>query len=120
MIGILSACTTTNEVVFVTKSSLSIAEIETTPAEINVGYSRVEGYLAPTYENGALPPVVSSIRSDGTLFSPKIQQLYATGAAANLLASSSSTYDYRNDQTEELIGEKKACSLVQAPTLVSK
>tara|TARA_Y100000052_G_scaffold5636_1_gene5251 strand:- start:11578 stop:12564 length:987 start_codon:yes stop_codon:yes gene_type:complete len=107
VIGILSACTTTNEVVFVTKSSLSIAEIETTPAEVSVGYSRVEGYLAPAYENGALPPVVSSIRSDGTLFSPKIQQLYATGAAANLLASSSSTYDYTNDRAEALIGEKK-------------
>ncbi len=106
-LAILSACSTTNEVVFVTKSSLSIAEIETTPAEVNVGYSRIEGYLAPAYENGALPPVVSSMRTDGSLFSPKVQQLYATGEAANLLASGTSSYDYSKDENEKLKGEKE-------------
>jgi hypothetical protein len=102
----LFSCASNDEVVFITKSSLSIAEIETTPTEISVGYSRLEGYLAPAYENGALPPVVSSIRTDGGLFSPEIQQLYATGEAANLVASQASSYDYTTDSTEELKGEK--------------
>ena len=101
------ACTSTEEVVFITKTSLSIAEIETTPAEANVGYSRVEGYLAPAYENGSLPPVISSIRTDGGLFSPEVQQLYATGVAANLVASRATSYDYTADSSEELKGEKE-------------
>lgn len=105
------ACTTTDEVVFVTKSSLSIAEIETTPPEISLGYSRVEGYLAPAYENGALPPVLSSIRSDGSLFAPEIQQLYATGEAANLVASGAASYDYSDDDSERLTGDKSGISV---------
>jgi hypothetical protein len=61
----LAACTTTEQVVFVTESSLSIANIEAMPAEITVGFDRVEGYFAPAYSNSALPPVVSSIKTDG-------------------------------------------------------
>jgi hypothetical protein len=61
----LAACTTTEQVVFVTESSLSIANIEAMPAEITVGFDRVEGYFTPAYSNSALPPVVSSIKTDG-------------------------------------------------------
>lgn len=101
-----AACTTTDKVVFVTKSSLSIADVETTPAEITVGYDRVEGYFAPVYSNGALPPVVSSIKTDGGLFAPKVQQLYATGEAANLVVDEASTYSENTDDEKELTGSK--------------
>jgi len=104
LITCTSACTTTDKVVFVTKSSLSIVDVESTSAQITVGYDRVEGYFAPAYSNGALPPVVSSIKTDGGLFAPKIQQLYATGQAANLVVSDKK---YVSDENDELKGDKK-------------
>lgn len=103
----ISACTTTDEVVFVTKSSLTIAEVDSTPAEVSVGYNRVEGYMAPTYKNGAIPPVIASIRTDGGLLSPEIKQLYATGDAANILASGVTEYDQNADNGATLAGERE-------------
>ena len=55
------------------------------PPNISIAYDRVEGYFGPRYDNGAAPPVFASIRSDGAVFNPKIQQLYATGHAAEIL-----------------------------------
>ena len=106
ILSFLAACTTTDKVVFVTKSSLSIADVETTPTEITVGYDRVEGYFAPVYSNGALPPVVSSIKTDGGLFAPKVQQLYATGEAANLVVDDTSSYSESDDNGAQLTGSK--------------
>ncbi|HDM8138071.1 TPA: hypothetical protein P0E12_002306 [Vibrio harveyi] len=101
---IVAACTSTDEVVFVTKSSLSIVDIDSTPAEITLGYDRVEGYFAPGYSNGALPPVISSIRTDGGLLAPEIQQLYATGEAANIVTDSTNK---RSVIEKTLEGDKK-------------
>lgn len=106
LLGELIGCANNSEVVFVTKSSLSVADIESTPIEITLGYDRVEGYFAPAYANGALPPVVSSIRTDGSLLAPKIQQLYATGEAANLVVDGLLTYDFDSDE-KELTGDKE-------------
>jgi hypothetical protein len=108
LVSCIAACSTTDEVVFVTKSSLSIVDVETTPADVTVGYSRIEGYFAPAYSNGALPPVVSSIKTDGGLFAPRIQQLYATGEAANLVVDDDRTYDETKDDEAKLEGDKKS------------
>jgi hypothetical protein len=113
----LGACTTTDEVVFVTKSSLSIVDIDSTPAEVSVGYQRVEGYFAPAYENGAIPPVVASIQTDGSLFSPRIRQIYATGDAANILASNTRDYNLINDTTAVLEGDKRGMFFGTSTTL---
>ncbi len=102
---LLTACTSPKEVVFVTKSSLSVVDIESTPASITFGYDRIEGYYAPSYENGAVPPVLSSIRTDGGLFAPKIKQLYATGEAANIVLAKDTPYDYHNE-SDLLTGNK--------------
>jgi hypothetical protein len=72
-------------VLFVTKTSLSILEADTKPAGISIAYDRVEGYLGPTSEGGEPPPVLGYFGSDGEIFKPKVQQVYATGNAARLL-----------------------------------
>ncbi|MEI9885546.1 MAG: hypothetical protein WDN08_03450 [Rhizomicrobium sp.] len=77
----LAGCVKPDSVLFVTDTSLGI-NVETKPATVSVAFDRIEGYIAPRYDNGALPPVVASIQTGGTVFNPRIRQVYATGAAA--------------------------------------
>jgi hypothetical protein len=82
----LTGCATTTDVLFVTKASIGI-DFDAKPASASIGYDRTEGYIAPRYDNGEIPPVVASIRSDGGIFNPKIRQVYATGDAAVIAVS---------------------------------
>ena len=83
--SLLGACTT-RRAVFVTKTSLSVLDADTTPASVSIAYDRVEGFVGPGYENGSAAPVTAIIESDGELFNPKIKQLYATGNASKIIA----------------------------------
>lgn len=76
-----AACANPDSVLFVTKSSLGI-DIDAKLATATVAYDRDEGYVGPRYDNGAVPPVVASIQTDGTLINPQIRQIFATGSAA--------------------------------------
>src|SRR5882672_7171723 len=80
-IGMLAGCATPDSVLFVTDSSIGF-NVDNKPPTVSIAYDRIEGYIGPRYENGALPPVVASIETGGTVFNPKIRQVYATGAAA--------------------------------------
>lgn len=77
----LAGCAHPDAVLFVTNTSLGI-NVESKPPTVSVAYDRTEGYIAPRYDNGALPPVVASIQTGGNIFNPKIRQVYATGQAA--------------------------------------
>lgn len=83
--GMLSGCIGTDSAVFVTKSSIGI-DVETKPPQVSLAYDRTEGFFGPRYEDGSIPPVIASIRTDGGIFDPRVKQVYATGAAANILA----------------------------------
>lgn len=78
-----AACSNPDTVVFVTNTSIGI-DVGGTPPTAALGYDRIEGYFAPRYDNGAVPPVVASLESGGTVFDPQIRQVYATGAAARM------------------------------------
>ena len=80
---LISGCASTDHVLFVTKTSLGI-DFDSKPGTAAFAYDRIEGYVAPSYGNGEIPPVVASIESDGKVFEPKIRQLYATGDAARI------------------------------------
>ena len=83
----LSACASgPNTVVFVTKTSLGV-DVEQTPPTASIAYDRVEGYFGPRYDTGAVPPVVASFTTNGQLLNRDVQQVYATGDAARLLAN---------------------------------
>jgi len=78
---VLPGCASTDHVLFVTKTSIGI-DFDSKPATASIGYDRVEGYVAPRYSNGEIPPVVASVKSDNRIFNPTIRQVYATGDAA--------------------------------------
>jgi hypothetical protein len=79
-------CCSPDRALFVTKTSLSIIDADAKPPGLSIAYDRVEGYLGPSYENGAVPPVFASVKSDGKVFNPRIKQKYATGNAAVIVA----------------------------------
>ena len=84
---VLTACASgPNTVVFVTKTSLGV-DVEQTPPTASIAYDRVEGYFGPRYDTGAVPPVVASFTTNGQLLNRDVQQVYATGDAARLLAN---------------------------------
>jgi hypothetical protein len=84
-VGLLAGCSTPGAV-FVTKTSLSIVDADTTPAAVTFGFDRVEGFIGPLNPDGSVPSVVAKIETDGHVFNSKIKQIYATGDAADAIA----------------------------------
>lgn len=99
-----AAACTTDGAVFVTKTSLSFADVDATPPEATAGLHRVEGFIAPRNRNGDTPPVLAHLQSNRAFFTPNVQQVYATGTAAERLAddtdSNNSNCAQCTDQTE--------------------
>jgi hypothetical protein len=93
----------TDQVLFVTKTSVGF-ELDSKPANANISYDRIEGYFGPRYENGAMPPVVASIQTDGKILNPKVKQVYGTGAAATNLVLGG---DQSVEAPTDLTGSKK-------------
>lgn len=92
--------------VFVTRTSLSIVDLDSAPASAAFGYNRVEGYLGPRYDTGTVPAVAGSFHTDGGLFDRKVRQTYATGNAA-LNATAGGTAQPAPEH-EYFAGERKA------------
>jgi len=83
---LLAACGSTDKVVFVTSTNISIGADPTT-ASFSIGYGRDELVAGPAYiDTGAMPPVIGSLKSNLQIFTPEIEQVYATGDAASILA----------------------------------
>jgi len=82
----LAGCAINDTVVFVTKTSIGL-DGDLTTGSASIAYDRTDGYIAPRYPDGAVPPVVASIQTDLGVFVPQISQTYATGEAALILAS---------------------------------
>jgi hypothetical protein len=83
---LLSGCSTTDQAVFVTKTSLTVLDADTSPPALSIAYDRTEGFYGPAYENGAAAPVTAILQSNGNLLAPQVRQLYATGHAAEIVA----------------------------------
>jgi len=79
-----------DNVIFITKTSLGL-DVDGTPPDVSLAYSRIEGFMGPRYDNGAVPPVASRLATDGGIFSRKVSQFYATGDAANLVTGKPAT-----------------------------
>lgn len=81
----LAGCGGPNYGVFATSTNLGI-DADAKAGKIALGYDRTEGFVGPGYpENGTAPSVFGFIESDQAVFTPKVKQLYATGAAADLV-----------------------------------
>jgi hypothetical protein len=95
----LAACAdVTNTAIFVTSSSVGI-NADGKPPTIAVAYERVEGFIGPRSNNGGAPPVVASMETDGSVFSPQIRQTYATGPAS-VIAVTAGTGSAANDTVD--------------------
>jgi len=86
MISAVGCADLTKSVIFVTKTSIGV-DIDSKPPTFNVAYDRIEGYFGPRYDNGAIPPVLAKIETDGGIFTAKVRQIYATGGAATTIAN---------------------------------
>lgn len=87
--GLLGGCAS-NSVTFITKTSLGV-DVSSQPAVAQIGYDRFEGYIGPRFDNGAVPPVVASFATNGKLLDREVQQVYATGRAAEIATAAQGT-----------------------------
>src|SRR5262249_34979176 len=79
-----TGCIGQEEVLFFTNTNIGV-NLDSKPPAIAIGYERAEGYIGPTYDNGAVPPVVARLQSNLRIFDPEVHQVYATGDASKLL-----------------------------------
>jgi hypothetical protein len=83
VISALCGCATPRDAAFfVTKSSTSIVDADTTPATLSLGYDRIEGYAGPRFTDGSVFPVASAIESRGSGINREIRQVFVAGKAA--------------------------------------
>ena len=106
VLAIAGCATPQDSAVFVTRTSLSVIDVDSAPASAAFGYNRVEGYLGPRYDSGTVPAVAGSFHTDGGLFDRKVRQTYATGNAA-LNATANGTANPA-PEGEYFAGERKA------------
>lgn len=72
---------------FATKTNVGF-DASTTPPTLELDINRLEGVVAPQFENGKKLPVLASFRfANNGFFSPNIGSAFATGDAANTLAA---------------------------------
>ncbi len=75
---------------FVTKTSLSVLDVDTAPAGVSIAYDRVEGFIGPRFADGTAVPVAGFFDTDGGLTSRRVRQVYVTGQAAKLATQQTS------------------------------
>ncbi|WP_291982989.1 hypothetical protein [Candidatus Accumulibacter sp. ACC005] len=103
---VVAACAAPDHVLFVTKTSIGI-DLDSKPASASLAYDRVEGYMGPRYDNGEIPPVIASVKSDGAIFNPRIRQVYATGDAAEIVVKARADPAPSTERGPKLSGGKK-------------
>jgi hypothetical protein len=82
--ALLSACSTQNAV-FVTKTSLSVVDLDSAPASASIAFDRTEGYFGPRLDDGQVYPVTGYLRTTGSGLTRETQQVFAGGRAAVLV-----------------------------------
>ena len=83
--GLGGCMSTTQYATFVTKTSLSLVDADTTPPGVSIAYDRIEGYVGPRFDNGSVYPVAGYLRTKGSGLFRETQQVYAGGRAARLV-----------------------------------
>jgi hypothetical protein len=110
--SLVAGCTSGKEnVLFVTSTQIDIG-YDTAVGNLNIGYDRNELMIGPSYvETGGLPPVAATIKSNLSIFKPKVSQVYATGNAAIIATSR------KDEVTDEMIGKSCEKSDGQGPAV---
>lgn len=88
VVSALASCATgIDHATFVTTTSFSIVDADSTPASISVAYDRFEGYVGPRFDDGSVYPVAGFVETDGTFFNRGLRQVYAGGDAARIVTA---------------------------------
>jgi hypothetical protein len=115
--AVLTSCAhPTKYATFVTKTSLSVVDADTTPAGVSLGFDRVEGYFGPRLEDGCILPVVGYLETAGTLWNREIKQVYATGKAAVAVAEHTVSETFTPTLPTASTANKKKCESALAET----
>ena len=80
----LSGCAS-NDAVFVTKTSFSVVDVDTTPAGVSFAHDRTEGYFGPRFDNGQVYPVTGFFSGNGSGLTREVRQVFAGGDAASVV-----------------------------------
>lgn len=81
---LLAGCAT-HYASFVTKTSLAVLDLDTTPVEASIAFGRTEGYVGPRFDDGTVYPVTGFINASGSALNRETQQVFAGGSAAVLV-----------------------------------
>ena len=81
-----------DRVLFVTLSGIMI-NADSQPPALDIGYTRQEGVYSAAFQKGQVPPVLTTIGSEQGAFNLKVDQSYATGDAALMMAKEFSSVD---------------------------
>ncbi|RMF15882.1 MAG: hypothetical protein D6757_03780 [Alphaproteobacteria bacterium] len=100
---LLASCSSTDRVTFVTSTVIGL-DADSRTQTTGIGYGRIEGVFGPAYQEGGVPPVYARLSSNLSVFSPEIDQLYATGNAAQLAAGDASS----NDNKGKMLGSRRS------------
>jgi len=96
-----------NYATFVTASHLGI-KADTTTEQVSIGVGRTDLFIGPGYPDiGAAPSAFGYLQTDAAVFSPKVTQLYATGAAADTVTQSATPSQTGNANTQDLAGSRR-------------
>lgn len=98
---LVGGCTTRNYATFVTKTSISVLDLDSTPAEASIAFSRTEGYKGPRFDDGTVYPVVGYLETSGAALNRSTVQVFAGGAAANIVVGRPGTVLPRNCSDQE-------------------
>lgn len=81
----LGGCATQNYATFVTKTSISVIDADSAPAEVSIAFSRTEGYKGPRFDDGTVYPVAGFLETRGAALTRATQQVFAGGRAAEIV-----------------------------------
>lgn len=85
LLALLGGCAGTHYASFVTKTSLAVLDVDSSPAEASIAFSRAEGYIGPRFDDGSVYPVTGFISARGAALTRETRQVFAGGRAAVLV-----------------------------------
>lgn len=98
---LLGGCATRNYATFVTKTSISVLDVDTAPAEASIAFSRTEGYKGPRFEDGTVYPVVGYLETSGAALTRSTVQVFAGGGAADIVVGKAASTTLRTCSDQE-------------------
>jgi hypothetical protein len=116
---LVSGCSGPDGALFLTTTKIAI-DGDTSEQAVSIGYDRFEGFIAPAYETGAVPPVLAKIDANLSLLEPRVKQFYATGNAAVLVTCGDTTAVKATASTVTKATNPQAVETIKCPETLER